>query len=147
MLITWFRTLIFDSECKLVGDPYDNQDIDGAEDTITGVFCCTHDFNSSIGYLLSCGVQEENCNDKEFPNIIDKVGRNQPGCWSLVSRCTLINFQLKCDTVRKEECILIKDEKVEAMLEYSKDKIIMSLYPTDLLILDTWQVVSIIFKL
>ena len=43
--------------------------------------------------------------------------------------------------------MLIKDEKVEAIFEYSHDKLIMSLYPTDIIIAHNFKVVKIIYKI
>ena len=141
----WFRTLIFDSECQLVGTPTENQAID--ESTIIGVLCCTKDFDSDTGYLISCDVDEKKCDTSQLHNVVNKIGRNQPGCWSYISRCVLRDCQLKCDANKKQESMLIKEEKIEGMIEYTKDKMIMSLYPTDLIILNKWKIVSIIIKL
>ena len=42
----------------------------------------------------------------------------------------------------KEHAMLFKDEKVESILEYSKDKMIISVYPTDLFIVHNWSIVK-----
>ena len=43
--------------------------------------------------------------------------------------------------------MLIKDEKVEAIFEYAPNKLIISVYPTDLLIVHHWKVEKIIYKI
>ena len=43
--------------------------------------------------------------------------------------------------------MLIKDEKVEAIFEYSPDKLVMSVYPTDIIIVHNFKVVKIIYKI
>ena len=44
------------------------------------------------------------------------------------------------------EADLLKDEKIEAILEYSPNKIVISLYPNDYFIVKNWEVVSAITK-
>ena len=43
--------------------------------------------------------------------------------------------------------MLIKDEKVESVLEYANEKMIISVYPTDILIVHDWEVKTILFKI
>ena len=43
--------------------------------------------------------------------------------------------------------MLIKDEKIESVLEYAEEKIIASIYPTDMLIIHNWALVRILHKL
>ena len=112
---------------------------------LTGIFCCQADFDTDKGYLISCGVVEETC-PNDYNNILPKVSNGSPGCWSLMSRCKLVNRRLEY-TSKKTEAVLIKNERIEAILEYAKNKMILSIYPTDLLVLDNWKKGKVIFKL
>ena len=44
----------------------------------------------------------------------------------------------------KKESMLLKEEKIENSYEYEQDKLIVSLYPNDILITHKWQKVSLI---
>ena len=50
-------------------------------------------------------------------------------------------------TNKTEHSMLIKNEKVESILEYAVDKLIISLYPTDLLIAHQWTAIKVIYKI
>ena len=64
---------------------------------------------------------------------------------SLIYRCKYDEVQnLFVNENSQEESMLIKDEKVESILEYSNGKMIVTLYPTDILIVHDWQILSTI---
>ena len=44
----------------------------------------------------------------------------------------------------KEQSMLIKNEKVEMILEYVENKFVVSLYPTDILVTKDWKQVNVI---
>ena len=49
-------------------------------------------------------------------------------------------------TNKKEQSMLIKNEKVESIHEYAEAKLILSLYPTDLLLISNWVATSVVYK-
>ena len=70
---------------------------------------------------------------------------NSPDYWSLIYRCKF-DEHIHCliNENPQENSMLIKNEKVEMILEYTPNKMIITLYPTDLLVTNNWKAVNVI---
>ena len=108
--------------------------------------CCVEDLSADqTGYLISFQVDEALIDESEFSNVEARINRNQQGFWSLIYRCKYEEEQHQfVNEYKRENSLLIKDEKVESILEYANDKLIISLYPTDLLFTHNWKRVKVV---
>ena len=145
LLITWFRTLIFDTETLLEVE-IKTRKCSAIETFIKGIQCVTEDASGQLdNYLASFQVNESKIDESNFKNIAHEVMSNKVMFHSLIYRCKYDKVEnLFVNENSREDSILIKDEKVENILEYTSGQMIVSVYPTDLLIIHDWRIVSII---
>ena len=94
--------------------------------------------------MISCQVKEEILN-KEIDNIVDLGLDNQPDYFSIIIRVNLsdgkASFEFK--DIQKQS-MLLKQEKIENVYEYERNKLVVSLYPDDILITKDWKKVQVI---
>ena len=99
-------------------------------------------------YLVSFQVDELQYNEAMFNHVEQEVLCNKAMFQSLIYRCKYSEVEfLFVNEDSKEQSMLIKDEKVESILEYAVGKMIVSVYPTDILIAHDWTIAKIIRKL
>ena len=74
--------------------------------------------------------------------------RNVPGCSSWIVRCgfDMGKYEWSCEDERKQESLLMIDEKVYSVLEYVRNKMLVSIAYTNLLVVHNWKPVKLIQK-
>ena len=97
------------------------------------------------GYMLACSLKTRMAEHKEC-SYIYKDERNVSGCSSWIVRCNfdMETFEWSCSEERKQESLLLIDEKVYSMLEYARNNMLISLAFTNLLVVHDWKPVKLI---
>ena len=83
--------------------------------------------------------------NKKIDNIVDLGLDNQPDYFSIIFRVNLSEGKASFEfTDIQKNSMLLKQEKIENVYEYEPNKLIVSLYPDDILITKDWQKVHVI---
>ena len=131
--ITQIRCILFDSNMvQLSAKPiFDNKlgFVDGVQDFEMG----------QEQFLICCQVNKE-VFEQEIDSIVDLSLANQTDYNSLVLRAKFSkpNACFEIEDLKRES-MLLKHEIIENVYEYASNKLILSLYPDDILITSNWQ--------
>ena len=98
-----------------------------------------------IGYILSAELHKDKVKEIETKGYEQK--HHVPGCFSWLLRCrlNLDTYEWTRETGKDKELLLI-DEKVYTSIEYSREKMLVSIALTNLLIVHNWKPVHLIMK-
>lgn len=82
MIITWYRTVFFNTELQMISQTYLAEE---ADKYILGIVCCSQGYSSNE-FLVSFSVDEMDIREDDFEHVEQNATSNQPMIWSLVQR-------------------------------------------------------------
>jgi len=139
--------VIFDEFVAFLGedlniDKISYLDLQEIEDSINWLNCFVEDHvvHHNNGYLMS---SEASPDASKYKSVYSGVNSRENT--SFVARCNLDNADLKITLGNSgENAMLLKNEKVESIREFAVNRLILSIYPRDLIVTQNWQVAHII---
>ena len=103
----------------------------------TSAFSFNADFKHDHGYLIALEVKSDIPSDC-YVSVYNGV--NKPDTISLLLRCEIdIEKDSMIDADPRKNAILLKNERVNSVLEYAEKKLICAVADIELLIIDDWK--------
>ena len=97
-----------------------DREFSGIDRSIKGIQRCETDLSKKgDSYLIAFATDENKIKEEEFNNVEQKVSNNVPGYIALIARCKFMGNTFFAIN-KKEQSMLIKNEKVESIQEYAE---------------------------